>query len=267
MIPASRFNLFLPITFVWTLLQHFFHATLAPHVPKAIISPSSSSSSSSSPIAIVTGSNTGIGLATARRLSSYGYTVIIACRDATKGAAAASLIPNAIFIKPLDLSSLQSVREFAKAVLSHHQAIAVLVNNAGMNSFNNAGSTVDGHERTYKVNFLGHFLLTNLLLAHVTRVVNLSSVMHHFGGDLRTASDWTRAATAPNPNAYADAKLAAILLTLEINRRTKGRVRSIAVNPGAVNSDIWRSIVLNHPTLYKFVVSEADARSQEVRRG
>ena len=112
-----------------------------------------------------------------------------------------------------------------------------------------------------QTNFLGHFYLTNLLLSSRTfapspRVVNLSSVMHHFGSAHVTVGDWRAAIQSGNANAYADSKLAAVLFSMELNRRCPG-LKSFAVNPGAVNSDIWRNIEKASPLLFKYAVQPA----------
>jgi len=208
-------------------------------------------------VAIVTGSNTGVGFETARALAvTYGYTVILACRSRDKAAAAATRIRaqggDAVFVHPLDLASFASVREFARRVQEEYAEIHVLVNNAGRNT---SGVSERNLDLLFQSNFLGHFLLTaelmEVLLASGSsgngkaRIVNLSSVMHHFCGgvgDLTDCQVWKRTAKAESAqNAYALSKLAALLFTGELNRRYGGgKILSIAVNPGVVNSDIWR---------------------------
>jgi NAD(P)-dependent dehydrogenase (short-subunit alcohol dehydrogenase family) len=217
-----------------------------------------SSSSSSRKVCIVTGSNTGIGRETALKMAKYNYKVIVACRSEEKGRAACSSIPNSEFMK-LDLSSFASVREFAAEFKKKHKHLTVLVNNAGMNSFQDATATADGLDLCYQTNFLGHFLLTNLLLPCFDgpdcRIVNLSSVMHHFASENVTPEQWKAAGTTvPNPSAYADSKLASILFTKELNRRHGSKLQAIAVNPGAVNSDIWRALSERNPRLYRHVI-------------
>ena len=131
------------------------------------------------PIAIVTGSNTGIGYETASSLVERGYKVILACRDEKKGKKAAkdinSMIGNkkecgeAIFETTLDLSSLASVRLFSDYFSKKYNHLNVLVNNAGINS---SGKSVDDLDLCFQTNFLGHFLLTNLLLTNLLNAKN-----------------------------------------------------------------------------------------------
>lgn len=215
-------------------------------------------------IAIVTGSNTGIGLETAKALVvDHGMTVILACRSRDKAERAAQSINDAIrphqkgqalFLHPLDLSSFASVRDFATKVKeAYPQGIHVLVNNAGRNTSGKSQDLFQGKEALdllYQSNFLGHFLLTAELVdllskggakqTEEARIVNLSSVMHHYCGgcDVESLQFWKDCALAAKPpmDSYSPSKLAALLFSIELNKRllAKKKIRSIAVNPGAV---------------------------------
>ena len=140
-------------------------------------------------VAIVTGSNTGIGYETALELVNQGYTVILACRSRDKGQAAADQINDsisaanvnqdggikpstgkALFLHPLDLSSLQSVKSFAEAFESKYSHLNILINNAGINT---TGKSVDGMDLCFQTNFVGHYLLTRLLLSKLLKAKNL----------------------------------------------------------------------------------------------
>jgi NAD(P)-dependent dehydrogenase (short-subunit alcohol dehydrogenase family) len=207
-------------------------------------------------VALVTGSNTGVGYESAKTLvQDRGFEVIIACRSAEKGTHTckkineiSSSMAKAVFVKELDLSDLQSVRDFSQAVNQQYETIEGLINNGGRNS---AGPPTNGGslDVLFQTNFLGHFLLTNLLLEKCQRIVNLGSVMHHFPTYSKQDDDtisslefWRSNAMEPSEDTgsgrktYAPSKLAAILFSLELNRRfgkSKG-IRSIAVNPGSV---------------------------------
>lgn len=244
-------------------------------------------------VAIVTGSNTGIGFETASSLVHHGYTVILACRSRDKGQAAVDKINNGIrarideiekeplnqpvgkaeFLHPLDLSSLQSVKSFTEAFHEKYAHLNILVNNAGINS---TGKSVDNLDLCFQTNFVGHYLLTRLMLPKLLkaknfsgknkedveagRVVNLSSVTHHWASCNEVRSDvngvdysnktgkadaaWWKGTATPgvSDNTYKESKLAAVLLTHELNKRFKSQgLRAISVNPGGVNSDIWRN--------------------------
>jgi NAD(P)-dependent dehydrogenase (short-subunit alcohol dehydrogenase family) len=114
-------------------------------------------------VVIVTGANTGIGLKTARRLSQQHATVVLACRSVQKGQAAADDDDvGGIFLAPMDLASLRSVREFCEIFRSTCDRLDILVNNAGiMNA--PYSLTDDGFEIAMGCNHLGHFLLSQLL--------------------------------------------------------------------------------------------------------
>ena len=200
-------------------------------------------------IAIVTGSNTGIGLETTRALVDRGYTVIMACRSRDKAMAAIQGISadsgKAIFVHPLDLSSFESVKSFANAVADKFDHVDLLINNAGRNT---SGPGEDGLDLCFQTNFLGHFVLTQhliplLLKAKKGRIVNLASVMHHYCRDAQVHDfeywkNCARYGSQPE-STYSPSKLAALLFTVALRSRYP-ELSSIAANPGSVNSDIWR---------------------------
>ena len=143
-------------------------------------------------VAIVTGSNTGIGYVTARELARKGAKVIVAARNAEKGHKAVSKIQSEIgdvpgaglieFMK-LDLSSLAEVKSFATDFEQMGVGLDILVLNAGVMA-PDFGKTVDGFETQIGTNHFGHFLLVNLLIPIIksskARVVHVSSVAHRF---------------------------------------------------------------------------------------
>src|SRR5207247_446461 len=119
--------------------------------------------------AVVTGANSGIGFFAARELSRAGARVALAVRNAEKGAEAAraiqAAVPHAkIEVGSLDLASLASVRGFAQWFEREHEALDLLINNAGTMAFSPRRETVDGFEMSLGTNYLGHFALTGLLL-------------------------------------------------------------------------------------------------------
>src|SRR3954449_3211486 len=127
---------------------------------------------------VVTGANSGIGLAAARTFAQRGAHVVLAVRSIEKGENAADGIDGDVEVRGLDLADLSSVRAFADAWKGD---IDVLVNNAGIMAVPLA-RTIDGFESQIGTNHLGHFALTNLLLPQITkRVVSVSSVMHLIG--------------------------------------------------------------------------------------
>ncbi len=204
---------------------------------------------------LVTGGNTGIGRATATALAADGGRVYIGCRSAEAGAVAVDAIKSAagsqtVWLLPLDLASLASVRGCAAAFLARDEALHVLVNNAGVGG--QRGKTAEGFELHFGVNHLGHFALTMLLLdrlkasgsgagAQGARVVTVSSDAHY--GARGIDFDAVRRSTPSftGQREYAVSKLCNVLFTQELARRA-GDVSSYALHPGVVASDIWRRV-------------------------
>jgi retinol dehydrogenase-12 len=200
---------------------------------------------------LVTGGNTGIGRATASGLAQRGGRVYIACRSAAKGAAAAAEIRGAtgnesVWVLPLDLADLDSVRACAADFLARGEPLHVLVNNAGLGGAR--GVTRQGFEMMFGVNHLGHFLLTNLLLGLLSqsapaRVVNVSSDAHYQANGIDFDALRRPARGITGLHEYAVSKLCNVLFTQELARRTAGSgVTSYALHPGVVASDIWRRV-------------------------
>ena len=181
---------------------------------------------------IVTGANSGIGRAAAKAFAAKGAAVTLAVRDAAKGEAAAAEMPGgAVDVRPLDLTSLASVRGFAA---DWRGDIDVLVNNAGVMATPER-RTADGFELQIGTNHLGHFALTNLLLPQIReRVVTVSSTGHRVGEIHLDDLNWERR-PYHSWRAYGQSKLANLLFTTELQRRLADAglpVRAMAVHPG-----------------------------------
>jgi NAD(P)-dependent dehydrogenase (short-subunit alcohol dehydrogenase family) len=138
-------------------------------------------------ICLVTGATSGIGKVTAQVLACEGARVVIGGRNQEKCEAAVQEIKRQSGNQKVeyilaDLSCLQDVQHMAQTFLSRHQRLDVLINNAGIALFKKQTS-VDGHELTFATNYLGPFLLTNLLLEVLkvsapARIVTVSSLAH-----------------------------------------------------------------------------------------
>jgi NAD(P)-dependent dehydrogenase (short-subunit alcohol dehydrogenase family) len=180
---------------------------------------------------VVTGANSGLGLATARELARAGARVVLAVRDLGRGEQAAATVDGEVEVRRLDLADLDSVRAFAGDWTG---PLDVLVNNAGIMMVP-AGLTIDGFELQFGTNHLGHFALTNLLLPHLTdRVVTVSSSMHRSGTIDLDDLNWQRRPYNAT-RAYGQSKLANLLFSLELQRRLTASgspVRSLAAHPG-----------------------------------
>lgn len=205
---------------------------------------------------LVTGANTGIGLATATALAARGGTVTVAARSPEKGEPAVAGIirltgnEQVRFLR-LDLSDLAAVRDSAAAFLASGEPLDVLINNAGVAG--RRGLTRDGFELMFGINHLGHFAFTLALLDCLTasagrdgqgaRIVNVSSDAHYQAGgvDFGRLRSRTRAITGMPE--YAVSKLCNVLFSQELGRRLTGTgVTSYALHPGVVASDIWRRV-------------------------
>ena len=180
---------------------------------------------------VVTGANSGIGLAAARALAGAGARVVLAVRDADRGRRAAETIPGHSEVRPLDLADLGSVRAFAETWTGD---LDVLINNAGVMAVPER-RTHDGFELQIGTNHLGHFALTNLLLPHLTdRVVTVASGAHRMGKIALDDLNWERR-EYDRWRAYGQSKLANLLFTLELQRRldeSGSGVRALAAHPG-----------------------------------
>ncbi|MFI5952245.1 oxidoreductase [Cryptosporangium sp. NPDC051539] len=208
--------------------------------------------------AIVTGANSGVGLATTRALAGAGARVVLAVRDAGKGRAAARTIPGETEVRTLDLADLSSVRAFAAG---WHGPIDLLINNAGI-SVPERRSTADGFELQLGTNHLGPFALTNLLLGHVTgRVVTLSSQAERLG---RLDVDDLGQERRPyrQSQAYNRSKLANLLFTAELQRRLDragSPVLAQAAHPGFVATEIYAGTGTATRLLVRLLAQTPDA--------
>ena len=189
-------------------------------------------------VVIVTGSNSGIGLATAKVLAERGAHVVLAVRDERKGKKAADTIRGATEVRKLDLASLESIRVFARGWKG---PIDLLINNAGISSPSLA-RTEDGFELQFGTNHLGPFALTNLLLPNVIgRVVSLGSQAEQMARLNFDDLNWEKT-PYKEFRSYANSKLANLLFTAELQRRLTAvgsRVIATVAHPGLVSSNIY----------------------------
>ena len=194
-------------------------------------------------IAIVTGANSGMGMATVEVLSDKGATVIMLCRSEERGRKAVSALTREkdrdLDLMICDLGDFASIRDFVRRVKEKYPRIDILVNNAGFISLDRQ-ETSNGIERQFGINHLGHFLLTTLLLDWMragSRIVNVASGAHKVGkihfDDINLRHGYNVV------KAYSQSKLANVLFTRELAARLKGR--GITVNcchPGAVATNM-----------------------------
>lgn len=180
---------------------------------------------------VVTGANSGLGLEVTRALAAKGAHVVMACRNLAKAREAAATVTGETTIVELDLADLEQVR----ATEGEWPAqVDVLVCNAGIMNVP-LRRTPQGHESQLGTNVLGHFLLTAMLLPRVTdRVTAVSSMAHRAGSVDLTDLDWQRRRFI-SMRAYAQSKLANLMLALELQRRlttVRSPIRSTVAHPG-----------------------------------
>jgi len=229
-------------------------------------------------IAIVTGANTGLGLATAQGLAKAGCKTILACRSEAKANAAMAKIKRKVktadleFME-LDLLDRPGIQAFAKTFADRYDHLDILVNNAGV-----MGPpytiTQNGLELQFDANHMGHFYLTSLLMdgldqSYETRIVNVASLAgKHESADIHfdnlnyegNYEEGWEFMGLKGMEAYAQSKLANILFTLSLKDRLDAagkNIKAIVVHPGASNTDLSRNMSaglrLFAPILVKFM--------------
>jgi NAD(P)-dependent dehydrogenase (short-subunit alcohol dehydrogenase family) len=199
---------------------------------------------------VITGASDGIGAAAARTLSAAGERVVLVGRDAVKTSRLAVELDAHAFTA--DFTDLAQVRKLAGQLRAVCSRIDVLVNNAGaiMPGFER---TADGHEKTFQVNHLAPFLLTNLLMdvlqasaATVITTASTAAALGHLDLD-----DLDNVRGFDTKKAYATSKLGNILFTSELHRRYAGRgIRAVAFHPGNVASNFASGTTSNWRFVY-----------------
>ncbi len=198
---------------------------------------------------MITGATSGIGLAAACALARRGAELVLLCRDARRGKAAAARIAAqagthaSVDVLQADLASQADIRRAAAEFIASRRPLHVLLNNAGVVMLKRT-ETVDGIETTLAVNHLAYFLLTNLLLEPLrrsapSRIVCVASDAHRMAGgplDLDDLEGRQRYAAMRN---YGMSKLANILFTREMARRLGGTAVTInCLHPGMVSTGL-----------------------------
>ena len=205
-------------------------------------------------VAVITGSNTGLGFDTAKVLAARGATVVLACRDTAKADAAAERLRQmstaaTVAVEELNLGSLESVRNAAAAIGNRYPSIDLLVNNAGV-MYPPRETTADGFELQFGTNHLGHFALTGLLLGNLlpvrgSRVVVVASIAHKIRA--RIAFDdlqWERR-RYQRVAAYGQSKLANLMFARELQRRLEAAgapTIAVAAHPGMAATELTRHL-------------------------
>jgi NAD(P)-dependent dehydrogenase (short-subunit alcohol dehydrogenase family) len=189
---------------------------------------------------LVTGATDGLGKRVALELADRGATVLVHGRSRERCEAVLKEVRRVAGSEGAryylaDLSSLGAVRRLAEQILSEHERLDVLVNNAGIIA-RERGETVDGVELTFAVNYLAHFLLTNLLLPLLrdsapARIVNVASA----GQSPVNFRDVMLKRGYKGMSAYTQSKLAQIMFTFELAEHLRGTgVTTNALHPATL---------------------------------
>jgi NAD(P)-dependent dehydrogenase (short-subunit alcohol dehydrogenase family) len=209
-------------------------------------------------LAIVTGSNTGLGYDTARVLAARGAKVVMAVRDTAKGESAAArirrLTPGAdVTVHKLDLGSLTAVKQSAAEMAAAYPRIDLLINNAGV-MYPPKSTTADGFELQFGTNHLGHFALTGILLPNLlevegSRVVVVASIAHNLRAKIDFADlQWERR-KYDRVAAYGQSKLANLMFAYDLQRRLAASAKAtgtmtmaVAAHPGVAATELTRHL-------------------------
>jgi NAD(P)-dependent dehydrogenase (short-subunit alcohol dehydrogenase family) len=201
-------------------------------------------------IAVVTGCTSGIGFETMRVLALRGAWVIGTSRSLERADAACRKVRGKTTPLALELSDFDSVVKCAETIRALNSPIDMLVLNAGYRGGGNKRTLMNGIEKHFLINHLGHFVLVNRLLdrlyfAWQGRIVVVASRTSYRDApeegirfdDLTLAGDYS------DSLAYGHSKLANVLVSLELGRILKGtRITSNALHPGVIDTEIDRNL-------------------------
>jgi NAD(P)-dependent dehydrogenase (short-subunit alcohol dehydrogenase family) len=228
-------------------------------------------------VVVITGGSSGLGLESAKRLAAAGAIIVLTSRTEMKGRKAVNEVTkyliqkgrlplpststnnnNNVYSLVLNLDDLSDVQEFASRYVSLNLnlPISILINNAGVMAIPTREVSINGNERTFQSNHLGHFVLTNVLLPYFntntttsgTRIITVASTASNIVGP--TGLDLSNLNSEMSYSAwgsYGISKLANILFTRELqSRATTAKLdwlTAITLHPGVVNTDLWRYII------------------------
>ncbi|ORX79163.1 retinol dehydrogenase 13-like protein [Anaeromyces robustus] len=232
-------------------------------------------------VAIITGYR-GLAYYSARALAKANAEIILLARNVEKAKENVEILKKEtnnekISVEYMDLCKFDTIRAFAKSYLESKKPLHILMNNAGVMAIKDRQVTDDGNEVQFQTNYLGHFLLTHLLLPVLrtsapSRIILLSSTAHMmpqasiYKNDLNLEKSYTPF------KGYCQSKLACLLFAYELSRRLVGTNITVnALHPGVVDTGLWIHIIDYFPfgkTLYKwfkkffFITAEEGAQTQ-----
>lgn len=209
-------------------------------------------------VALVTGSNTGLGYETAKVLAQRGADVVMAVRNTDKGEAAAATIRQAapsanVTVHALNLGSLDSVRTAGAELAAAYPRIDLLINNAGV-MYPPKSTTTDGFELQFGTNHLGHYALTGLLLKNVlavpnSRIVVVASMAHDIQAKIDFDDLQWEHRRYSRVASYGQSKLANLMFAYALQRRLEAKGEkagqktiALAAHPGISNTELMRHV-------------------------
>ena len=215
---------------------------------------------------LITGSNSGIGKATAIEMAQRGYNILMLCRDSEKSRNAQAEIEavaneNKVDMVYVDFSSLKSIENVASEISKKYDSIDVLINNAGVVKRKLTFSE-DGLELNLAVNFLAPFYLTNLLLPLLRRsksgrIINVTSELYK-SGKIDMENDYSKTKYQGN-KVYANAKLWVLLFTYQLAEiLAEEKITVNAVHPGVIQTDAFRDYPAWYNKMLGIFLSKAE---------
>ncbi|KAG4092589.1 NAD(P)-binding protein [Neocallimastix lanati (nom. inval.)] len=200
-------------------------------------------------IAIITGYR-GLAYYSAKALAKANAEVILLARNLDKAKENAEKLKEEtknqkISVEYMDLCKFSTIRNFAKSYLERKKPLHILMNNAGIMAVRERGETEDGNELQFQTNYLGHFLLTHLLLPALkesapSRIVCLSSHGHMMPQASIYMKDLNLVHIYSPWKGYCQSKLACLFFAYEMKKRLVGTNITInAVHPGVVDTGLW----------------------------
>ncbi|MHA1227418.1 MAG: SDR family oxidoreductase [Candidatus Hodarchaeales archaeon] len=226
---------------------------------------------------VVTGANSGIGKVTCHNLAKMGYKIVMVCRNLGKGVKVQKELIRVtgnpkINLLIADLASFESIRNLVEKINENYPEVDILINNAGTFQAKRRESK-NGLELTFAVNYLGPFLLTNLLLPKLienkpSRIINVSSSLHKNATiDLNDLQSKKR--KYKGIDVYATSKLALILFTYALHRKLNAKgIQNVTVNavhPGFIRTNITQQGGnFFHKYLFHYLIRPLVTKSPEV---
>jgi len=223
-------------------------------------------------LAVVTGCTTGIGFETMRVLAKCGANVVGTSRSLERAEAACRKVIGSTIPVQLELGDFDSVARCADDIHTLRSPVDILINNAGYRGGGNERQLINGVEKHFVINHLGHFILTNrlmdrLFISSQGRIVNVASraAYRSAPADGILFDDLGMVGEYSDSLAYGQSKLANVLFSLKLAELLRGtRITSNSLHPGVINTDIDRN--LNPVTRFGFGLFTA-LRGKSIEEG